>query len=118
MFALTGWFVTAAAQAPADRAPILRSLSAAAPAPSAAWRDSSRGYPRREIYGGLAYANISVAGLAKREHAVGWGASASVNVSRYFGFAADFAGVYDPGCDPNTQLDCLLELLVATEKID
>ena len=72
--------------------------------------------PRVEIYGGLAYANARLPGLADRRHAVGWGTSITGKVNRHFGFTGDFGGQYKPECGRN-DVDCILRELLATQLV-
>lgn len=71
-------------------------------------------YARGEVFGGFSYTNVRLPGLASRQHSVGWGASIAGYVNPYLGFAAEFAGQYDPECAEN-DVECLLEVLASTQ---
>ena len=73
-------------------------------------RDFSRG----EVYFGVSYARLSLQGFDTRQHSVGWGASVTGNLTRYFGITGDFGGQYNPQC-PENDVECFVELLRATE---
>jgi hypothetical protein len=52
----------------------------------------SQDFPKAEIFAGYSYANMPI--LAERSSANGWGASATVNIYRWFGLTSDFNGLY------------------------
>ena len=69
---------------------------------------------RFEIFGGISYANIQVAGLEDRKNSLGWSATVTAKLNRYAGITFDFAGQYDPDCADNDE-DCLIDLLLSEE---
>lgn len=73
-----------------------------------------RDFPRGEIYFGVSYARLSLQGFDTRQHSVGWDASVTGNVTKYFGVTGDFGGQYNPKC-PENDVECFVELLRATE---
>jgi hypothetical protein len=60
---------------------------------------SARGqgnYPKGEVFGGYAFSHYTVDNIGRNLN--GWGVGVSGNLTRYFGLAADFSGVY--GSEP------------------
>lgn len=86
--------------------------AAVAPQPAITERE----FPRVEVYGGIAYANLNLPGLSDRRHAGGWGTSVTANVTRHFGFTGDFAGQYKPQCAEN-DVDCIIRELFSTQLV-
>lgn len=70
--------------------------------------------PKGEIYGGVAYSNLSILGFESRRHSVGWGFSVTGHITRHFGITGDFGGQYDPEC-PKDDIECFVELLMANQ---
>jgi hypothetical protein len=78
---------------------------AAAPAAATAAREF-----KGEVYLGIGYANLDVAGLQSRQHGWGWGASVAWRPRRHFALVADFSGQYEPECAEN-DVKCFLRLI-------
>ena len=70
--------------------------------------------PRADLYTGISYSNISVAGLGDRKNAIGWSADLTLNANRFFGVSFDFGGQYDPKC-PENDTQCFVEKILANE---
>ena len=69
-------------------------------------------HPRVEIFGGYSYANLDeglfpLPSLSGRRNANGWGASVSLNASRFFGFTVDFSDQFGDVQALNPTLACI-----------
>jgi hypothetical protein len=53
---------------------------------------AAQDFPKGEVFAGYSYGNLHI--LTDRTSVNGWNASATVNVSRWFGLTTDFGGLY------------------------